>query len=43
VRGGAVSEEIFARGLALPSGTAMTDGDIDRVAEIVKNVHHCVA
>jgi dTDP-4-amino-4,6-dideoxygalactose transaminase len=36
VRGGAVSEDIFARGLCLPSGTAMTDGDLDRVAAIVQ-------
>jgi pyridoxal phosphate-dependent aminotransferase EpsN len=36
VRGGAVSEDIFARGLCLPSGTAMTDGDVDRVAGIVQ-------
>jgi dTDP-4-amino-4,6-dideoxygalactose transaminase len=35
VRGGAVSEDLFARGLCLPSGTAMTETDIDRVAEIV--------
>ena len=36
VRGGAVSEDIFARGLCLPSGTAMTDGDLDLVAGIVR-------
>jgi dTDP-4-amino-4,6-dideoxygalactose transaminase len=35
VRGGAVSEDLFARGLCLPSGTAMTEADLDRVAEIV--------
>jgi len=35
VRGGAVSEALFAQGLCLPSGTAMTDADIQRVAEFV--------
>lgn len=33
--GGAVSEDLFARGLCLPSGTAMTDSDLDRVAETI--------
>ena len=37
VRGGKVSEDLFNRGLCLPSGTAMTDGDIDRVADIIRN------
>jgi dTDP-4-amino-4,6-dideoxygalactose transaminase len=31
VRGGEVAEEIFRTGLCLPSGSAMTDADIDRV------------
>ena len=31
--GGAVCEDLFARGLCLPSGTAMTDGDLSRVKE----------
>ena len=35
VRGGAVSEALFAQGLCLPSGTAMTDADIQRVADLV--------
>lgn len=34
----AVSEELFARGLCLPSGTAMTDADLDRVCEIVRRM-----
>jgi pyridoxal phosphate-dependent aminotransferase EpsN len=29
--GGAVAEELFRRGLCLPSGSALTEGDIDRV------------
>jgi dTDP-4-amino-4,6-dideoxygalactose transaminase len=33
--GGAVSEALFARGLCLPSGTAMTFADAERVAGIV--------
>ncbi len=35
VIGGAVAERRFARGLCLPSGSAMSDGDVDRVSEIV--------
>ena len=30
-RGGRVAEEIFRTGLCLPSGSAMTDGDVERV------------
>jgi len=36
VRGGSVSEDLFARGLCLPSGTAMSEGDVGRVAEIIR-------
>jgi len=36
VRGGAVSERLFRQGLCLPSGTAMSDRDIERVAEIIR-------
>jgi dTDP-4-amino-4,6-dideoxygalactose transaminase len=32
VRGGAVAEEIFRTGLCLPSGSGMSDDDVDRVA-----------
>ena len=39
VVGGRVAEDLFDRGLCLPSGTAMTEGDLDRVIEtIVKRV-----
>jgi dTDP-4-amino-4,6-dideoxygalactose transaminase len=31
MRGGAVAEEIFRTGLCLPSGSSMTDADVDRV------------
>lgn len=34
-RGGAVSEDLFEVGLCLPSGTAMSDGDVDRVCRVV--------
>jgi dTDP-4-amino-4,6-dideoxygalactose transaminase len=36
VRGGAVSERLFSTGLCLPSGTAMTDSDLERVAGIIR-------
>lgn len=35
--GGAVSEDLFARGLCLPSGTAMTEADLDRVVQAIKS------
>jgi len=35
-RGGAVAEEIFRRGLSLPSGSAMSDEDRQRVSDHVK-------
>jgi dTDP-4-amino-4,6-dideoxygalactose transaminase len=36
IRGGAVAEEIFRTGLCLPSGSSMSDDDVDRVAAAVK-------
>lgn len=36
VVGGAVSEDLFRRGLCLPSGTQMTEGDIERVVAVVR-------
>jgi dTDP-4-amino-4,6-dideoxygalactose transaminase len=35
-RGGAVAEEIFRRGLCLPSGSSMTDADVARVVDAVR-------
>ena len=35
--GGEVAEDLFERGLCLPSGTAMTNGDLDRVIETILN------
>jgi dTDP-4-amino-4,6-dideoxygalactose transaminase len=40
VFGGAVAEEQFARGLCLPSGTAMAQDDVARVAGIIKSFRH---
>jgi len=36
--GGAVAQELFDQGLCLPSGSAMTDADVDRVVEAVRSV-----
>lgn len=33
VVGGAIAQELFERGLCLPSGTAMADADVQRVVE----------
>ena len=30
-----MAEDLFERGLCLPSGTAMTNGDLDRVIETI--------
>ena len=38
--GGAVCADLFDRGLCLPSGTAMTDADLGRVAEAVQEALH---
>ena len=35
-RGGNVAEWIFARGLNLPSGSALSDADVDRICDIVR-------
>ena len=36
VRGGSVSEDLFSRGLCLPSGTQLSNKDLERIAGIVK-------
>jgi len=38
IRGGAVSDKLFADGLCLPSGSGMTTGDLNRVADIVRKI-----
>jgi pyridoxal phosphate-dependent aminotransferase EpsN len=39
VRGGGVSETLFRRGLCLPSGTAMTEEDIDFVCGVIRSAY----
>ena len=36
VVGGEVAEDLFNRGLCLPSGTAMTEQDLDRVISVIR-------
>jgi len=38
--GGSVAEDLFRRGLCLPSGTAMSDDDIQRVTSVILNCHN---
>jgi dTDP-4-amino-4,6-dideoxygalactose transaminase len=37
IRGGAVSEDLFRRGLCLPSGTQMTQEDLERVVTVIRS------
>ncbi|MGB3649732.1 MAG: aminotransferase class I/II-fold pyridoxal phosphate-dependent enzyme [Rivularia sp. (in: cyanobacteria)] len=37
--GGAIAEDLFARGLCLPSGSNLTDEDLERVIEGIRAVH----
>jgi dTDP-4-amino-4,6-dideoxygalactose transaminase len=39
VVGGAVAEDLFERGLCLPSGTAMTEGDLERVVSVIRQMY----
>jgi dTDP-4-amino-4,6-dideoxygalactose transaminase len=39
VVGGEVAEDLFKRGLCLPSGTAMTEEDLDRVTSSIRRLH----
>ena len=38
VVGGEVAEDLFKHGLCLPSGTAMTEKDLDRVVRVIGKV-----
>ncbi|HEU4585140.1 MAG TPA: aminotransferase class I/II-fold pyridoxal phosphate-dependent enzyme [Gemmatimonadaceae bacterium] len=38
--GGAVSEDLFARGICLPSGSSLTEAELERVCDVVRSVHH---
>jgi pyridoxal phosphate-dependent aminotransferase EpsN len=42
-RGGKVAEKIFEQGLSLPSGTAMSDEDLNRVITAVRSAHRAAA
>jgi hypothetical protein len=35
-RGGEVSEDLFERGLCLPSGTQLTEEDLERVVDVLR-------
>ena len=35
---GSVSDDLFFRGVCLPSGSSMTDDDIDRVVKVLRNI-----
>ncbi len=37
VRDGKVAEDLFSRGLCLPSGTGMLDATLERISDIIKN------
>jgi len=39
VVGGAVSEDLFARGICLPSGSSLTEAELERVCDVVRSVH----
>jgi dTDP-4-amino-4,6-dideoxygalactose transaminase len=39
-RGGAVSAELFERGLCLPSGSSMGEQDLNRIAKLVRSVRN---
>jgi dTDP-4-amino-4,6-dideoxygalactose transaminase len=38
-RGNGVSEDLFRKGLCLPSGTALTDSDLERITGIIRRLH----
>jgi pyridoxal phosphate-dependent aminotransferase EpsN len=38
-RGGSIADELFAKGLCLPSGSSLTEGDIGRICSIIGELH----
>ncbi|MFZ2517269.1 MAG: DegT/DnrJ/EryC1/StrS family aminotransferase, partial [Anaerolineae bacterium] len=40
VVGGAVAEALFRDGLCLPSGTALTDTELERIVSVIRSVAH---
>jgi dTDP-4-amino-4,6-dideoxygalactose transaminase len=43
VRGGSVSENLYERGLCLPSGSALTEEDLARICGLVRKIHERTA
>ncbi len=39
IAGGSVAEDLFARGLCLPSGTSLTDSDLERIVQVIRSLH----
>lgn len=39
VRGGRASERLFERGLCLPSGSSLSDEDLERICSVIRQVH----
>ncbi|HEY9480216.1 MAG TPA: aminotransferase class I/II-fold pyridoxal phosphate-dependent enzyme [Gemmatimonadaceae bacterium] len=39
VVGGAVSADLFSRGICLPSGSSLTEEELERVCQVVRSVH----
>ncbi len=37
--GGSVAADLFARGICLPSGSSLTEAELERVCDIVRSVH----
>ena len=40
VVGGGVAEALFRDGLCLPSGTALTDAELERIVSVIRSVTH---
>ena len=38
--GGGVAESLFAQGLCLPSGTALTNQQLEYIVSIIRDIHH---
>ena len=37
IRGGTISEDLFQRGLCLPSGTQLTEEDLNRIVKVIRS------
>ena len=38
---GQVADDLFARGLCLPSGSSLSEANVDRVIAVVRSLHRC--